>query len=189
MDTGDVMLVLHLLSVLVLAGTIVVVGVCYLRIRAADALIDASPWAKLVDRVGWVFPLAILGLFATGAYLTRHAWKWSTPWIITSIAGLVLVTVQGPVVAGPRASALKQALDANGSGALNDTTRRLARDTALWIVLCANPGVVLAIMWNMTAKPGAVGAIAALAAGYGLGVAAALALARKSARATLTAPP
>jgi predicted integral membrane protein DUF2269 len=185
---SDVVLVLHLLSMVALLGTIAVFGTCYLRIRAADTLTEASPWARLADQAGWGFPPAILALFATGAYLTSHAWEWSTPWIVASIAGLLLVTLQGPIVGGPRSGALKKALDENEPGALDETTRRLARDTTLWIVLCANPGVVLGIIWDMTVKPGAAGAIAALVAGYALGVAAAFFLAKKPARATSTAP-
>jgi hypothetical protein len=44
----------------------------------------------------------------------------------------------------------------------------------LWVVLFANPGIVLAITWNMTMKPGTAEAVAAILVGYGLGAATAL---------------
>ena len=49
----------------------------------------------LIERAGWAFPVSILGLVATGAYLTAHSWTWSTAWIDVSIAGVVVVTLQG----------------------------------------------------------------------------------------------
>ena len=109
MDTYHVVLYLHLLSLFVLVGGITLVGVCYARLRAAASLIEATPWATLADQTGWVFPPAILGLLATGAYLTNDMWTWGTPWIAVSVAGLVLVTLQGPLVAGraPRRSSTR----------------------------------------------------------------------------------
>ena len=180
MDAYHVVLCLHLLSVFVLVGGITLVGVCYARLRAAASLIEATPWVTLADQTGWVFPPAILGLFATGAYLTNDRWTWSTSWIAVSIAGLALVTLQGPLVAGPRAKALKRALDENEAGPLDVRARRRARDRTLWIIIFANPGVVLGITWNMSLKPGTVGAIAAVLVGYALGAAAALPLTKQA---------
>lgn len=179
MDAYHVVLYLHLLSLFVLIGAITLVGVCYLRLRAAESLIDATPWAGLADQTGWVFPPAILGLFATGAYLTNETWTWGTSWIAVSIAGLALITLQGPLVAGPRARALKHALDENEAGPLDVRALRLARDRTLWIIIFANPGVVLGITWNMCLKPGTAAAIAALLAGYAVGAAAALPLTKQ----------
>lgn len=181
MDAYHVVLYLHLLALFVLVGAITVVAVCYLQLRAAWSLVDAAPWATLADQTGWVFPPAVLGLLATGAYLTNDKWTWGTPWIAVSIAGLALITLQGPLVAGPRARALKQALDENGAGPLDVRARRLARDRTLWIVIFANPGIVLGITWNMSVKPGTAGAIAAVLAGYAVGAAAALSLPKQSA--------
>jgi len=180
MDAYHLVLYLHLLSVFVLVGGITLVGVCYARLRAAASLIEATPWATLADQTGWVFPPAILGLFATGACLTNDRWTWSTSWIAVSIAGLALVTLQGPLVAGPRAKALKRALDENEAGPLDVRARRRARDRTLWIIIFANPGVVLGITWNMSLKPGTVGAIAAVLVGYALGAAAALPLTKQA---------
>lgn len=176
----DVALYLHLLSLFGLIGAITMVGLCYVRLRAADSFRDAALWARLADRVGWVFPVAILGLVASGAYLTAERWSWSTPWIVVSIAGLILDTVQGPLVAGPRAKALMDAVDTDAAtGVVGARVRNLANDRVLWVVLFANPGIVLAITWNMTVKPGTAGAIAAILVGYGLGAATALLVTRQ----------
>jgi hypothetical protein len=182
MHAYQTVLFLHLLSVFVMVGGITVVGLCYFRLRAAMSVMDAAPWVNLADQTGWVFPVSILALFASGAYLTSDRWTWSTSWIDVSIVGLALVTLQGPLIAGPRAKAVKQALDENASGALDERARRLTHDPALWIILLANPGIVLGITWNMCAKPGIAEAIAAVVAGYAVGVLAAWPLTKQAAR-------
>ena len=171
MDTYRTVLYLHFLSLLIGFGAASVIGVCLFRLRAAETLADAVPWGMLAGKTERVFPVAIIGLFATGAYLTSDLWTWDTRWIDVSIAGLVVIALQGPLVAGRRAKALEHALKENGPGPLGDAARRMTRDTALWTITFANPGIVLGIMWNMTQKPGTVEAIAAVVIGYVVGAA------------------
>jgi hypothetical protein len=159
-------LYLHFLSLFLGVGAAAVVGVCLFRLRAAETLTDAAPWGMLAGQTERVFPVAILGLFGTGAYMTSDVWTWSTHWIDVSIAGLVLVTLQGPLLAGSRSHALEHALQENGPGPLRAKARRLARDPILWGVTFVNPALVFAIAWNMTEKPGTGGAIASLVVAY-----------------------
>jgi hypothetical protein len=181
MDTYRTVLYLHFLSLLTGFGAAVIVAVCLFHLRAAGTLADAGPWGMLAGKTERVFPVAIIGLFATGAYLTSDLWTWDTRWIDVSIAGLVLIALQGPVIAGRRAKALGHALKENGPGPLGDSARRMTRDPALWIVTFANPGVVLGIVWNMTQKPGIGEAIAAVVIGYAVGAAVAFPFTRADA--------
>ncbi len=176
MDTYRIVLFLHLLALLLLTGAISVFGVSYFRLRAAQSLQDAAPWAALAGRTGWLFPVSIIGLFASGAYLTSDRWTWSTPWIDVSIAGVVLVAVQAPSVAGPAAKHLERALREHEPGPLDERALRLARAPALWFIVLTNPAIVLAIVWVMTVKPGAAGAIAAIVVGYAVGAGATMLL-------------
>src|SRR6476469_7257789 len=72
----DVAVYLHLLSLFGLVGAITMAGLCYFRLRAAESFGEAAQWARLAERVGWAFPVAILGLVASGAYLTTERWSW-----------------------------------------------------------------------------------------------------------------
>src|SRR5256885_3460523 len=105
MDTYRTVLYLHVLSLLLGIGAAAVVGVCLFRLRAAQTLADALPWGMLAGKTERVFPVAVLGLFSTGAYMTSDVWTWSTGWIVVSIVGLALVALQGPLVAGLPAQA------------------------------------------------------------------------------------
>lgn len=145
-DTYRIVLFLHLLSLFVMVGAIAVVGASYFRLRAARSLGDAVPWATLAGQAGWVFPVAILALFASGAYLTSDVWTWSTPWIDVSIAGLALVTLQGPLVAGRCTKEIGRALREHAPGLLDERVRQLSRAPALWFIVLGNPAIVLAVV-------------------------------------------
>jgi hypothetical protein len=188
MDTYHVVLYLHFLSLFLGFGAAGVIGVCPFRLRAAQTLADAVPFGALAGQTERVFPVAIIGLFATGAYMTGHVWTWSTHWIEVSIVGLVIVALQGPLLAGRRAHLLKQALQENGPGPLGERAKRMTCDPILWIVTFANPAIVLGIAWIMTEKPGTAGAIAAIVIAYAVGAAVAWPFTRSPAAKVAAAP-
>ena len=181
MDTYHVVLYVHLLALFVGLGAASVLLACLFQLRNAQTLADAVPWGVVAGKTTRAFPVAILGLFGTGAYMTTDVWTWSTRWIDVSIAGLVVLTLQGPLVAERTAKKLEQALHANGPGPLGKHARRMARHPGLWVAELSNIGVVLGVVWDMTQKPGAASAIAAVVGGYLVGAALALPFTRVSA--------
>jgi hypothetical protein len=172
------MLYIHFISLLIGFGAASVIVVCLFKLRSAQTVTEAAPWATLAGQAERVFPIAVLGLFGSGAYMTSKVWTWNTGWIDVGIVVLVLLVVQGAGVAGRRAHALKHALEENGPGPLDATAGRLTRDPALWVISFANPGMVLGVMWAMTEKPGTGIAIVAVVVGYTVGAALALSLSR-----------
>jgi hypothetical protein len=178
LDTYHVVLYLHLLSLFIGIGAASVLAVCTFQLRIAETLADAIPWGTVAGKLGRVFPIAIIGLFATGAYMTSDVWTWGTSWIWVSIVGLAVVAVQGPFVAERAAHKLGAALQANGPGPLGEDARRMTRQRGLWIPEYTNIALVLGIVWNMTQKPGTASALATLVIAYAVGVAAALWLSR-----------
>jgi hypothetical protein len=177
-DSYGVVLYLHLLFLLLGIGAATLIWLCLFRLRAAQTLEEAAPWGMLAGKSERAFPVAIVGLYGTGAYLTSDAWTWDTSWIIVSIVAFAVVALPGPLVAGRRAKLLEHALVANGPGPLGDEARRRTRDPALWIVSFTIPAVVLGIVWNMTQKPGTAGAVAAVLVAYAVGAAVALRLSK-----------
>jgi hypothetical protein len=180
-DTYHVVLYIHLLSLLVGFSAGMIETVCLFRLRAATSLETAAPWGQLAGEVEKAFPVAILGLFATGAYMTSDVWTWGTSWVVLAIVGLVVLSLQGPLVAGRRGHAVKLALMANGPGPLGPEARRMTRDRALWIAGMTNEMLVLGVVWVMTEKPGWGGAVAALVVAYAVGMALATAFTREPA--------
>lgn len=177
MNTYHYVLYVHLLSLFVGIGAGSVLLVCLFQLRAARTLEQAVPWGTVAGKVGKLFPVAILGLFGTGAYLTSETtfpWTWSTRWIDVGIAALVLLTVQGAGVAERTAKKVEAALHANGPGPLGPEARRMTVHPGLWVAEFSNFGIVFGVVWDMTEKPGLAGAIAALVGGYAVGAVLAL---------------
>jgi len=169
LDTYHVVLYTHLLSLLIGIGLASVLVVCLFQLRGARELMDAVPWGRVAGKTGRLFPIAILGLFASGAYMTNDVWSWDTGWILVGIAALVVLGIQGPVIAERSGKKLEHALRENGPGPLGEHARRMTRYPGLWVVEFSSVGLVLSVVWNMTVKPGAWSAIAAAVIGYGVG--------------------
>lgn len=174
MNGYHAVLFLHLLSLFVGIGAGVVLIVCLFQLRAAKTVEAAAPWAGVAGKTDRAFPVAVLGLFATGAYMTSDLWTWRTSWIDVGIAALVYLALVGPLVGGKTAKALERALHANGPGPLGTEARRMTLHPGLWVTEFGNFGLVLAVVWNMTQKPGVWGSIIAVAIGLGLGAGLAL---------------
>jgi len=95
LDTYHYVLYVHLLSLFVGIGAGSVLLVCLFQLRAARTVETAVPWGIVSGQVAKLFPVAIVGLFATGAYMTHKFWTWGTPWIVVGIAALVVIGAQG----------------------------------------------------------------------------------------------
>lgn len=163
------MLFLHIVALAIGIGAGAILLACLIQLRAATTLEQAAPFGALAGKVEKLFPVAILGLFATGAYMTSHLWTWSTSWIDAAIGGLVVLGVQGPLVGGRTAHKLKHTLMENGPGPLSPEARSMARHLGLWWAELGNFGVVFGVIWNMTHKPGWTEAIVAILIGYAAG--------------------
>ena len=187
MDTYSVVLYLHLLSLFIGIGAGSIALLCVYELGAAQTLADAIPWGKIMGKLSAIFPVAVLGLFFTGAYMTSDIWSWDTGWIYVSIVGLAVVALQGPLVGKPAGKKLQGALMENGPGPLGEHARRLARHQRLWGVPFSNLALVLGIVWNMTQKPSTASSILTLVIAYAVGLGVALWLSRVRADVPATA--
>jgi hypothetical protein len=182
-NTYHYVLYVHLLALFVGIGAGAVLLACLMQLRAERTVEQAAPFGMLAGKVGKLFPVAILGLFGTGAYMTAESsfpWTWSTRWIDVGIAGLVVLTVQGAGIGERAGHKLAAALQANGPGPLGPQARRMTLHPGLWVVEFSNLGVVFGVVWCMTEKPGLGSSIAAVAGGYAVGAALALLVTRKA---------
>jgi hypothetical protein len=174
----NAVLYLHLLSLIVGIGAGAVLLVCLLQLRAARTVEAAGPWGMVAGKVGKFFPIAILGLFGSGAYMTSSQWSWGTRWIDVAIAALVVLMAQGAGIGERTGHKLAAALKANGPGPLGPEARRMTLHPGLWVVEFSNLGLVFGVVWNMTNKPGLEGSLGAALGGYAVGVLLALLVTR-----------
>jgi hypothetical protein len=191
LNTYHYVLYVHLLALFVGIGAGSVLLVCLLQLRAARTLEQAVPWGMVAGKVGKFFPVAILGLFGTGAYMTSETtfpWTWSTRWIEVGIAALVVLLVQGAGIGERTGHKLQAAMMANGPGPLGPEARRMALHPGLWVVELSNLGIVFGVVWNMTQKPGLGESLAAVLVGYAVGAALALLVTQTSTQELAAAP-
>ena len=191
MNTYHYILYVHFLSLFVGIGAGAVLLACLFQLRAARTLETAGPWGMLSGKVAKLFPVAILGLFGTGAYLAAEdtfPWGFRTPWIVVAIVVLVLLAVQGGGIGEHTAKQIQAAMKENGPGPLGPKARKMCLHPGLWVVEFTNLAMVLAVVWNMTQKPGWGGSIASVLIAYAVGAALAL-LATRSAKEELAAAP
>ena len=141
--------------------------------RSAESTAALQPWAQLLSRLGKVFPVALLFLLASGAYLVHDAWSWSAGWVDVSLIGVGLLFASGAGLIRARGLALRRALMAAGNGPLPPDVSRLIDRHPAAFASWMNTGLAVGIVFVMTAKPELAGSTAALVIGAaaGLGVA------------------
>jgi uncharacterized membrane protein len=160
---------LHLTFLLVgfSAGMLMVVSAA--KLRSARTGAEAFPWGMLAAKTALAFPVAVVGLFLSGAYLTHKAgWSWSSGWVVAGIIGLVILLGEGAIIGGRHGKELGAALKENGPGPLSEHIRALNSSRLHWIVTLGPEGLVLAIVWNMLHKPGLAVSLVDMVVGYGV---------------------
>ncbi len=161
MDGYAVALSIHLLSMLLATAASGAAGLAALRLRRARDAGEAMQWLALVGKVVPAFPIASLGLLASGAYMTWQAWSWTMPWVVAGLVGLAMIVMLGSGVEGPRMRLLKRELEASG---LSPKARRLLRDPVAWTAKLATLTLLVAVVLVMALKPDAIGAAGLLVA-------------------------
>jgi hypothetical protein len=151
------------------------------RLRSAETTAAVRPWAKLLGRLGKVFPVALLVLLASGAYLVHDAWSWSAGWVDASLVGVGLLFASGGGVVRARGVALRRALMAAGDGPLPAEVHRLIVRHPAAFASWMNTGLALGIVFAMTEKPALSGSAAALVVGAAAGLAVAVGAGRRHA--------
>jgi len=98
------------------------------------------------------------------------ATRWSSQaWAGLGLVGMVLMAIIGAAVTGRRMKAIGQALPA-GDGQLPGALRARLDDSALGMSASVRVALALGIVFNMSVKPPAGGAVAALVVAAGLGL-------------------
>jgi hypothetical protein len=166
----SIVLFLHLCALLGAIGTASLLHFAELRLRAADSVPTMRLWAGLIEKGGKVFPLALLVLLATGAYLVHHSWAWGAGWVVAALVGVGILFAVGAGLIGGRSRALNRELRSAEEGVVSARLAHLARDHVAGIASWSNTGLALGIAFVMTTKPGLGASLLSLAVAAGVGV-------------------
>ena len=168
MTAYQIALFVHLLALLAATAASAIVHFAASRRATAPTLRASMEWGSVIGATARVFPVAVLVLVATGAYMVSGRWGWSAGWVDAGLTGALLLLVSGAILgkrgaAEARANAerLREAGGELPNDAVPDRVARLLSD--------ANTGLALAIVLVMTVKPGLAGSLAVLGVGAAAG--------------------
>jgi hypothetical protein len=167
MNAYSIALFIHILSLLAATVAMSLATLAGVRLRGARTSTEATAWLALNGRVVPVFPIASLGLLASGVYMTQASWTWSTPWIDAALVGLALIVALGSGIEGSRGRALTRELESAG---LSPRARRMLRDPVSWSAKLTTLTLFLALVFVMTLKPAAIGCLVTVSTAVMAGV-------------------
>jgi hypothetical protein len=136
-----------------------------LRRAASGAAVEAS--ARLLGTIRIVGGPAMLVTLATGIYLGATRWGHQL-WIGVSVLGLIVNAALAGAVTGRRAAAILASLP-SGDGPLAESLVRRLHDPTLRLSAWLKTAIALGIVFEMSVKPGPVGALAAMGVALALG--------------------
>ena len=158
-----IILFVHLCALLAAIGAGSIAHLAQARMAGAATPAEARSWARLLKKLAPVFPVALLGLLLSGAYLVHDRWTWHLGWVDAGLVGIALLLVNGRGIIGRRLQAVGRAPDAE--------ILALARDPLVHAAAWANTGLAISIAFVMVDKPGLPGSLASLVVGIAAGAA------------------
>jgi hypothetical protein len=178
----QILLFVHLLALLAAFSASGIVHFALIKLRDARTGGEALQWLGLAHKLSPVFPLALLTLLGSGAWMVHDAWTWNTGFVDAGLTGVVVLFLSGALLEGGRARKVAAELAQAPGAPVAGRAAELVRDRLLWCASWGNSGTALGVVFAMVAKLGVAGSFAAVAAGLGAGVAVALASGGRSVR-------
>ena len=171
MDVYNLALFVHISALLAAIAASALSHFAESRMRAAQTVGELRQWGALAASVGRVFPLALLTLVASGAYMVSNAWAWNDGWIDVAIGGVVLLFISGEFLSS-RGRALGRALGGDPQEPVSAAVTQMVRDPLTRSLSYATTTLSIGIVFVMVNKPTLlVGAIATLVVASAIGVA------------------
>jgi len=161
-------LFLHIVGALGLFTSLAFEQAGLFNLRRAQTNAQAREWLSRLRGLQRIQGPSALLLLATGLHMMATRWS-SQAWAGLGLVGMVLMAVIGAAVTGRRMKAIGQALPA-GDGQLPGALRARLDDSALGMSASVRVALALGIVFNMSVKPPAGGAVAALVVAAGLGL-------------------
>lgn len=168
MTSYQLALFLHLFALLAATSASAVVHFAAGRRSSAPTLRQALDWGKVIARTSRIFPVAVVVLVATGAYMVAGRWSWNDGWVVAGVVGAVALLASGAVL-GKRGAAEARAGVQRLESAGRDLPNVAAPDPVGALLGEANTGLALAIVLDMTLKPALVASLVVLAVGAAIG--------------------
>jgi hypothetical protein len=169
----SILLFLHIVGALGIFASLAIEQAALLNLRRASTTAQAREWLSLLRALQRLTGSSALILLLTGIYMMVTRWSHQA-WAGLGLVGMIVMALIGAVVTGRRMRTIGQAVFADDvGGLLPSTVRERLNAPALRLSAWARLGLALGIVFNMSVKPGPLGAVAALVVATALGALAA----------------
>jgi uncharacterized membrane protein len=168
MHLVNVVLFLHIAVVLIAIGVSSALHSAEWAARRSTTTTEVQALRRIPRRLEPLFPMVIVTLFALGVWLLHldhPAYRYRDGWVLSSIVALVVLLAVGGGVLAPRAKHLDALLASAPAGDLPSPVRLALHDRVSWAASHASTGLALAVVFNMSTKPGTATSAIALLAG------------------------
>lgn len=172
MSIYSIAVFLHIVGVLGLFAGIALEQVSLFNLQRASTASQLREWIGVLGSLRRVDAPAGLAILATGLYMALARWGHQA-WIGLALLAMVVMAVLSVAVTGRRAKRIATAIPERDSS-ISTALHRQLDDPVLRISASLRAAIGLAVVFNMSLKPGPAGSIAAVGAAVALGVLAAL---------------
>jgi hypothetical protein len=170
MSLYSVALFLHVIGALLLFVTLTVEGIALRLLRRAATAAEATGASGMLRMNRVVGPISAIGVLVPGLYMTATRWG-AVAWILVALISWALIAVLG-AFNGIRILGLQRSLAKVGPSAMAQL-----RNPLFLVSWLTRVGIALGVIFLMTVKPGALGAVIAVVIAAGAGMAAGVGLA------------
>lgn len=169
-DGYEFALFLHIVGALAIAGAAAISWLVMLWMRRAETVQELRPLAVVAVWADRAFPIASVLVLIAGIYMVEDVnWGWGTGWVNTSLIALIIMGAGGGLLMTPRLGAIHKAAKAAADGPVPAEIASKINDPVLWGTLHSFTVALLAIIWNMSVKPGDAQAGIMITLGFVLG--------------------
>jgi hypothetical protein len=171
-DSGYLLVVFaHVVVAIATFALMAIALFALIRAKGASTTEEIGTWLRGAAAVARWLPVGSLLLLLSGVFLAWSRWGFGSGWLEVSAAALLLISLAGAGVSGPRMRALGQAVMHAGSGPVPGSIRARLADPVLWSTEHAIAGAVVAVVFLMEIKPALLESVFVVALGSVLGAA------------------
>ncbi len=176
MNAYSIALFVHVTGALGFFIALALEGISLLQLRYAQTADQVREWLQFSSKARRLGIASMLLILVAGFYMMAVA-QIGSAWLIVAFWDLVLLTLLGLILSGPRLSAIQRMADLNGP--IQPGLSNLLNHPLLRISLQTRISIALGIVFLMTVKPDLPGSLLVSALAVLLGLASALPLARR----------
>ena len=178
MTLFSIVLFVHVLSAIAVCTLLVVEGAILMRMRSARNVEQLQFPTRAFRRLGPVYGIAFAGILLGGIYLAA-ALQLRAPWVPLALGATVVFLAIGGIVTGRRMSRLQRGLSEKKSF---EALSGIFSGNALVVSYGFRAGLLLGILFLMTATPASLASVLALTVTSAAGIILGLRLRRLSLR-------